>query len=58
MRQFDGPAPQGQKIQQVVEEGTLDEIGENSTITVWGRKTGERLIADVLLYTPPDFIMK
>ncbi len=58
MKQFDGPPPQGQKIQQVVEPGSLDEIGQNSTITVWGRKTGDRFIADVLVYSPPAFITK
>jgi hypothetical protein len=58
MQQFGGEPPQGQKIQQVVEPGSLDEIGEASMITVWGRKTGDRIIADVLLYSPPAFIMK
>ena len=58
MNQFDGPPAEGQKIQQVVELGSLDDLGESSTITVWGRKTGDRIIADVLVYTPPDFITK
>jgi hypothetical protein len=56
MNQFDGPPPQGQKIQQVVELGSPDEIGKSSFITVWGRKTGDRFIADILVYTPPAFI--
>lgn len=58
MRQFDGPPPEGQKIQQVLEEGSLDEIGQASLITVWGKKTGDRFIADVLVYTSPEFITK
>jgi hypothetical protein len=58
IKQFDGPPPQGQKIQQVVELGSLDEIGESSFITVWGKKTGERIIADVLVYTFPAFMTK
>lgn len=58
MNQFDGPPPEGQQIQQVVEPGSLDGVGQNSTITVWGRKTGDRIIADVLVYTPPAFIKK
>jgi hypothetical protein len=58
MKQFDGPPPEGQKIQQVVELGSLDEVGQSSMITVWGRKTGDRIIADVLVYSPPAFIMK
>jgi hypothetical protein len=56
MQQFDGPPPQGQKIQQVVEPGTLDGVGESSMITVWGRKTGDRIIAEVLVYSPPAFL--
>jgi hypothetical protein len=58
MQQFNGPPPEGEKIQQVVEPGSLDDIGDSSTITVWGRKTGERIIADVLVYTSPSFITK
>lgn len=58
MKQFDGPPPEGQKIQQVVEPGSLDEIGESSAVTVWGRKTGDRIIADVLVFSPPAFFTK
>ncbi len=58
MQQFDGPPPQGQKIQQVVQPGSLDGLGDSSTITVWGRKTGDRIIADVLVYSAPAFIKK
>lgn len=58
MRQLNGPPPAGQKIQQVVEPGSIDEIGESSTVAVWGRKTGDRMIADVLVYEPPAFIKK
>ena len=56
MQRFPGQPPAGQKIQQVVEPGSLDDIGETSTVTVWGRKTGDRIIAEVLVYTPPGFI--
>lgn len=58
MQQFDGPPPEGQKIQQVLEAGSLDEVGQASMITVWGKKTGDRFIADVLVYSPPAFIKK
>ncbi len=58
MQQFDGPPPQGQKIQQVVQPGSLDGLGDSSVITVWGRKTGDRIIADVLVYSAPAFIKK
>ena len=40
-------------IQQQVVPGKLDEFRQNSIINVWGRKTGDRLIADVLLYNNP-----
>jgi hypothetical protein len=52
---YENVTPEGQ-IQQVVEPGSLDSLGESSTIMVWGRKTGDRIIADVLVYTPPAFI--
>jgi hypothetical protein len=54
MKQFNDPPTQGQNIQQVVEAGSLDEVGQNSMIMVWGRKTGDRFIADVLLYSLPQ----
>jgi hypothetical protein len=45
--------PSSSKIQQKVVPGSLDEIGQNSLINAWGKKTGDRLIADVLLYNKP-----
>lgn len=58
MRQFDGPPPEGQKIQQVLEAGSPDDVGQSSMITVWGKKTGDRFIAEILVYSPPAFIKK
>jgi hypothetical protein len=58
MNQFDGPPAQGQKIQQVLGPGSLDDIGESSMIYIWGRKTGDRFIAEILVYSPPGFITK
>lgn len=58
MKQFNGPPPEGQKIQQVLEDGSLDEVGQASLVTVWGKKTGDRFIADILVYSLPDFITK
>ncbi len=52
-QQFNGPPPAGQEMQQVIEPGRIEEIGEGSVITAWGIKTGDRIIADVLDYTPP-----
>jgi hypothetical protein len=53
MKQFKGNPPAGQKIQQVIEPGSLDEIGQDSLVTVWGKKTGERINAEVLVYSLP-----
>ncbi len=46
------PHPNG-KAPQVVEPGDLDDLSTSSTITVWGKKTGDRIVADVLLYLVP-----
>ena len=58
MKQFDGPPPDGQKLQQVLEPGSVDEIGENSMVTVWGDRRGDRITASVLAYSLPDFFRK
>lgn len=58
MKQFNGPPPQGQKIQQVLEDGSLEEVGQASLVTVWGKKTGDRFIADILVYSLPAFTTK
>jgi hypothetical protein len=42
-----------QTIQQTVEESTLDELNSQSMVTVWGRKSGDRIIAEVLFYSNP-----
>jgi hypothetical protein len=48
----------GQKIQQKVAEASLDEIGNSSFVTAWGRKSGDRIIADVLFFTSPMVFQK
>lgn len=40
-------------VQQTVEESTLDELNSQSMVTVWGRKSGDRIIAEVLFYSNP-----
>lgn len=45
--------PADGKIRQKVEVGTLDEIGENSFVSAWGERRGDRLIARVILYSKP-----
>jgi hypothetical protein len=42
-----------QIVQQTVEESTLDNLNSQSMVTVWGRKNGDRIIADVLFYSNP-----
>lgn len=51
----ESPDPSGgnQTVQQTVGEGTLDDLTSNSFISVWGRKSGDRIIAEVLLYSQP-----
>lgn len=51
------PEDPGAEVQQTVELSTIDEINEQSSITVWGRKAGDRIIADVILFSTP-FMMK
>jgi len=54
LSQYNGDLHNGQQIQQVVEPGALDEVGQNSEITVWGQQTGGRIVATVFVYTLPQ----
>ena len=45
-------------VQQAAEEGTLDNLNSQTFITVWGRRSGDRLTADVLFYSNPQSIKK
>jgi hypothetical protein len=45
-------------IQQAVEAGSLDDLNHQTMITVWGRKNGDRIIADVIAYNNPIMIQK
>jgi len=40
-------------IQETVGEGTLDDLSADSMIRVWGRKSGDRIIAEILYYNSP-----
>jgi hypothetical protein len=51
LQQLGGVAPSG-PIEQVLEPGSLDEIDKNSTVQAWGERRGERLIAEVIVFTP------
>jgi hypothetical protein len=45
-------------IQQTVEESTLDDLNTQTLVTVWGRRNGDRVIADVFLYMNPLLMKK
>jgi hypothetical protein len=52
--QFDGhPSGGSQVLQQTVAEGSLDDLTSQSFVTVWGRKSGDRIVADVLFISNP-----
>ena len=44
------------KKQQVVEPGSIDEIAQYSSVTVWGERRGDRVVAKTLVYTPPPVL--
>jgi hypothetical protein len=50
------PENPGAQVQQTVELSTIDEITQQSSITVWGRKAGDRIIADVIVFSTPFMI--
>ena len=57
--QISGPPSSGEVgVQQTVEEGTLDDIHSQTMIMVWGRKNGDRVIADVISYSNPVMFEK
>jgi hypothetical protein len=51
-----GTQPNGGTVQQQVEPGSLDGIGSNSMISAWGERRGDRVIAEVLLYSQAHMI--
>jgi hypothetical protein len=51
-----GPPSGDQKIQQVVAPGSLDDLGENVHMQVWGERRGDRVVARVVFYSVP-FVM-
>jgi hypothetical protein len=50
------PENPGTEVQQTVELSTIDEITQQSSITVWGRKVGDRVIADTIVFSTPFMI--
>jgi len=44
-------------VQETVGEGTLDDLNADSMVRVWGRKRGDRIIAEILFYSSPVVVM-
>jgi hypothetical protein len=51
LQQF-GDVPPSDPVQQVLTPSTVDEIEENSTISAWGERRGDRLVAEVIVFYP------
>jgi len=45
-------------LQQAADMGTLDDLDSQTFISVWGRRSGDRIVADVLFYSNPQLIKK
>lgn len=41
------------EIQQEIIPGSADELGAGSTVTVWGERNGDRVVAEFVLYSLP-----
>jgi hypothetical protein len=55
------PAPvngEVHNVQQAAEESALDDLNTQCFLSVWGRRSGDRIIADVLFYMDPQSIKK
>ena len=42
---------ENQTVHQTAEQATLDDLDSRSMVMVWGRKSGDRVIADVLMFS-------
>ena len=57
--QISGPPGSGEVgVQQTVEDDTLDDLNQQSMLMVWGRKNGDRIIADAISYSNPVMFEK
>ena len=45
-------------LRQILEPGTVEEIGELSFVRAWGEMRGDRLVASLLLYTRPPVLRR
>jgi hypothetical protein len=49
---------EGDTVQQKLKPGTVEEIDEYSIVMAWGDKRGDRVIANLLVYTNPPVIRR
>jgi len=52
----EAPSSGSATVQETVGEGTLDDLNSDSMVRVWGRKSGDRVIAEILFYSSPVMI--
>jgi hypothetical protein len=52
------PSGENQTVQQTVEEASRDDLKTEDMVMVWGRKSGDRIIAEVLMYSSNIMIKK
>lgn len=52
------PGDETTSIQQVVELSNLEDVNSMTMLTVWGRKVGDRVIAEVIAYSNPIMIQR
>ena len=48
----------GGVVHQMLNPGSIEDIGEYSVVMVWGEKRGDRVVADLLLYTEPPVVTR
>ncbi len=54
--QLDPSGPAEGEVEQTVALSTLDDINKDSSVVVWGRRTGDRVVAEVILFMQPMII--
>ena len=47
-----------QVLQQTLDEGSLDDLTSQSFVSVWGRKSGDRIIAEIISISNPIMIKR
>jgi len=57
METLDQAAAEG-VLRQILEPGTVEEIGDLSFVRAWGEMRGDRLVASLLVYTRPPVLRR